>query len=858
MRFSRWTHLRLLSIFCVLGACGDPAPETNELPSTFPGAPVSASNLASDGRAFSNAREQVEAVRTFFNADDGTAIVLLHTKTTEEVEGSFSGLFLYASFFDGKRFTPPVSVRGEGDDVEAAPTMPRVLFLNTPSRRGDAIITFVRSEAAVSDRDEDRANESDRLFAAYFDRSESQKAASGELRHGFTPIATALDFDHDVTEGDDPDVIAVALVSDSLRGTHDFAHEPVEMRSGDPTSAVHIVFAKAQSNGAAQTGVVWQAVRFDLDQRGHTFTRQTTESEGTLASAGGPFVNDAMTGSFDSVDVDRGGGGIDEARGGTAYVHDNHFFWVIEELGADDEDAVLTDSVFASDGAVTPLRVGSAATSDADFTGIRSEEHVFGPDQGLDSLLVLVTEGGFSDGQNGSRASDTDLVAVRIAADGTSQEALEIDAFTAPIDETDADGDEIPANTAASSIGDVHARIARDGSYVAVLFTQENRTRGDLDDNDPETTNGPTNSVVYAQVIKTSDRTPLASSALSTPVKIPALESSGDNFPPPDPETGLPAPDDAANVRDVAFQIELGTGEQNELTYQSDPRRMFFSFTQATGAIPPGEMLLVNSLEVELGSREAAPTLSVGEPSFESSIVTLPNGVIAQDPAYDVELGTIVVDREDAPKGYLAFFFANANNTGDAGVEGATREPRLYAFDGVTTVLVSTAAEGSARLPSPESLFVRTVGTRSGSRVHVLWQERIRGSAATELCTRSFEKRRNAFAPAAAEPPVVIDLPSENVLVHDADFFVEGETVGVYFIESGHLFYEETRGDATRYHRTPGARDPALVDTDNTMDFLVTAETFAPRFTRDLSGAITIFQKADLTEATRAYIRVHD
>lgn len=836
-----YTWKRILTcaaLCCALTGCGGCDDENNPYltDSDFPGRDLTENNVGSDGRSFSNPDESIDdEPRIFWNVKNRTAIV---TYMTESESGG--QIFLNASFFDGTEFTPPVSIRGATDDGYEDFGDPQVLFLDAPNRTGDAIIIFTREDA----EDEFTPQRADRdanirLYGTYFDYSLRNEDQEGTVRHGFEPTATEIDFDNITQDpADDPDVIGYGFVSDSLRGTHVFDGSGAPALSGEPTTQVHIAFAKAQSSGATTVGARWHTVAFDLTQVGNAIPAQQANGAGTLLSAGGAFDEE-----FDSVD-------------GTFVVHNEHALWRVQNLGMSNTQDVVTDSIH-SPGGVTNVLLGSALTADNSSTNLPDREDVYGADHGLDALYAFFSESGFSSGMNGSRMGDGDLMVAQIANGGTSRELAEIDAYTSVYNDGDADNDLVYVNTTGAGIGSYQTRLNAEGTFVTVVFTQPSRTANDLDDGNMSVGAGPVNYVPYVQVVQTARdgvARSLGSSVLGAPIKVPAIESTGDYTTGNDVEQ--------LSTDAIDFQIELVTGAgAGTGAYQSNANRVFFSYEQAAdqagmGQIPSQKLLYVNGLDVTLGS---SPSAALTATTTTAARVALPGAAAGLDINWMISYDAVVVDRADAPNGYLAFFKCNANNASDTTVMDSFYEPRLYAYDGTTTSLVSTSAGIPTRLVSDEP-WVRTVGTGTGRRIHALWLESVDlVSSASELVARSYEKNGGTFAPAIDTSPVVLDLPTANT-VSAVTIGADGDTLGVYFTESGHIYYEETTGDATRFHESDGERDATIVDNDDFGSiFMGLALVYLAPFTDDLRDSMAMWAKPDIgSESIRLFVRVHD
>ncbi|MEW6775659.1 MAG: hypothetical protein AB1405_05165 [Bdellovibrionota bacterium] len=871
----------------ILGACqGDTIILQNLAPSNFPGSSVLDTSVADDGLAFSN-NGQVSSVNDFgvyWNVN-GTAILLFQAQSVNTGNWIF-----YASFFDGAKLTPPAQIRGENEDPAASVQDAQVLFLNTAAyersgastderaaaraRNGDAIVLFTRDDLdppATADEDSNR-----RLFASYFDKSEAAKAASGTLIHGFETAATAVDFDHVRTgAGNDEDVSTIGFASDSLHGTHDFANgNPSD--SGDATSFAYILFRKRQSTGGSTVDQRFQFVRFDLEQDGNAIDQQASASADTLNPP-------AAAGAFATADV------VDSGL----VVHNGHAIWRVQNLGAVSDD-VVTDSLFTGTGE-TDILLGSDVTGNTDTVDLPKAADVYGADHGLTSLYAFFTERDFSNNSNGSRASDRDVMLAKIDDGGTTREIREIDAFTGLVDTTDGDSDGAdlrPGDEGAVASNSVLTRINRTGEFITVLWRQVTSDQGDLTDNNATTDYPAKNDAVWAQAVqtrRTSTARAIANSVLAAAIKSPSLDSTGDEG------TGDDLYQD--DVESLAFQAELpwGQGFSNSggagrpdlgSAIQSDHLRMNWTSQQRADQAGAGntdeqERLLLSGIVVTLDATgSAAPTavLASEHDTLAEALVPLPG--VAAGVGYDVDwncgegcnFGPLAVDRGDDAGNVNVYFFANGNNLSDDGAAGAFTEERLYAFTGgASSALVSS--DGGADLAQAQTGSLQAVtvpasgnitGTNAdwgGTRTHVYWTEyaSVSGSAVV-LAARSFEKAATApdHVPALADVPAFLDNPSDGDL---NQFLVvpaaSGLTAGVYFDENGHLYYNETRTDASAYKKDAGLSAPDLVDNESDLD-LSSAGVFLPPVLGGLSDSLAVWSKVDPAGDERILIRIHD
>lgn len=175
----------------------------------FPGASVQDGNVADDQRAFSNSGENhaANSIRCTPNGSTGKMMVTYRTDST-----------LYAHYYDGETWTPPVSLGALDCNIPSIDADVIHAWVNTsehPSpgaqaRDGDCLLFWTANDA-----DQDGAATADAvnrcLFLTYFD---ADRAGDPAARHGFQEFASRLSGEDESGE----DVTVVAVCSDGLCG----------------------------------------------------------------------------------------------------------------------------------------------------------------------------------------------------------------------------------------------------------------------------------------------------------------------------------------------------------------------------------------------------------------------------------------------------------------------------------------------------------------------------------------------------------------------------------------------------------------------------------------------------------------
>lgn len=866
-------HASALTLTCLLGAagCSDTTTPSLLAPSAFPGSPITSAFLGDDKLAFSDsgAVSPVGDVRVFRNVANEDAI-LVYESSNNAGAGTTR---LFASYYNGRSLTAPVEILGAGERPTQNRSSIKVLFLNTGSfsgvdgtatsngraRNGDALIVYVGNDSDdVSSAQADDRDSNDRVYATYFDKSAAGAAASGTIIHGFETLARPIDFDHVLTGGgNDHDAIAAGFASDSLHGTHGFgsSHGGVTL-SGDATTFAQILVLKDPSVGGASVGRRWFAIPFDLGQAGNAFVAQSAAMSGQLDPAMGILE-----------DGDTMGNNVIVADGLVASQADN--------VDAAGEDRVVTATIFSQAAGTISIHLGSDPTADRDRTELPRVGDLYGPDHGVGAYYAFFTESEFTDGNDGSRAADRDLMLAQIDVGSASRFVREIDAYTAPISTTDGDMDGVVVRDGdgggvggGGMFGPLYStRVHRDGSFISVYMAQPSTEMTDLDDADANAIEAERNLVPYLQVVQTGrSAADLATSTLASALQAPALLSSGDV------NNGI----QQRNALDFAFQVGvpdasaavLGGPNQPADAWQRNANRIFFRYTQhndqnGAGNVQNEERLFTTGLEITAGTNAAtAPSAVLLRNDIPSALVQFPNtaaGSGSDDNWNNVgaPFSAQVVDRGTAAGEFLTIFLSNDNNVPDSSQNGAYEAERLYVWDGSATQLLSSAGQADWQTVARAPTIVM-----AGDRMHLVWTERSSTpSSELSVVARSIASDTTVVTatPALTEAPTKLDLVS-NGGVGAVSVSTSGSTVGVYMEEGGHVYYTQTTTDAAHYRVASGLPNPTLVDNDSAGDIqgwtLWNADGTSP-----MRRSFFVYQKSIVTGGStdeRLYVRIHD
>lgn len=885
----------------------------------YPGSQVQESNVADDGRAFTNQGQNAQgAAEIYWNVSNGTAIALYVLETATFPQDQL----LYAAYWNGNSWATPVQIRGADggafEDPQQAVQGFKALWINTAgstipeaaARNGDAIILFTRADmdpnVPVGSTTQEDSNI--RLWMSYFDVSAAALPASGDVVRGFNTAAITVDEDNTFTGvgSFDPGVSTFGFVSNSLDCAHEFTAETDMVDSGQPTDFVSIVYRK-DTGTTTPVGSRYRSKSIVGDAVDNTLANLLDVEEvltpgvGTLAT--GDSVGDVNT------------------NNDFFTVYDAHMFWqstiavVSSTVGSEFSTTVTR---FNEDGVESQINLGPApiANQAPDIVFVPRAAHVYGGDHGLASTDVIFRATGFITDQNpstGDTADDVDLYVARIDNEDTlARELVQVDNFSDTID-----NDGTGVQFVGRSITNVDTRINRTGQFITVLFNQANTdastdaTPAAIHDNTQlyvtviqtrRTNVDPLTGVTPARDLDVSvfDLTP-GTATIFEPRRAPAALA-----------TGLASANgDEPDVSEGSFQQELAGGQATSqaddvscdlgCVIQSNSNRVNFLYTQmvdigTSGTNLDEDRLLVSGIEVDLGDTDVdAPTFELVNTS-EVVVASRDIDYGADFSAFAMDAGDVTRDNLGVPSGDsgrpLVFYVLNQNNPTDNTVSGAFTETRAFVWDGASELLSTDDAREFGQVD--DLLGAITVAKNeditgsphhSGSTIHVYMIERVDNGTGNRrrLVTRSYNKGaindsdtandtlENRFTPnlvggTAAGDPVQIDQLTDGPLdvLGDVQVLSDGTTVGVYFDEDLHIYYTDTASDALGYDSLNGVPEPQLVDNDSDAGNAVLEWDIRARPVCDqLPKSMVIFVRDDDNtngnfNVTRAYVRVHN
>jgi len=792
----------------------------------YPGSQVVDSNVADDGKAFTNQAQSIQGndeFKVFRNVSNGTAIVLYVTETT-----SSGSTILNASYYDGSRFHAPVQIRGR--HLTASPQVfsdPfsgiggfKVLWLNTSgnstaevaARNGDALILFTATDESAAPGVTSGEEPNTRLWFTYFDVSAANAAAANGVQGGFTVDAITVDDEQIYSANTDPSVDAFGFASDSIHCAHEFTSGTDEVDSGDPTNGAIIVYAQQES---LTTGYRFHQNPVNLDA-------PDNDLDGLLAGESTiSIASSAVAG--------------DNVQSGGFLVYDEFMIYQTNVADAATTDFVATLVQFDEDGEVDVAELNTPVIASNDRSdGINDIEagDIYGRDHGLAALYVVFEEFGFAPDatpDTGDRDEDTDVVVAQINYDDASLTVQReiVDPFADTYDFTGGAADRDGSNTGANLIG---TRLNRSGDFITILMTEVNSDSTDT------ATITDINTLGYAAAVHTRRDTTLGATATRdldvsitdevaggnfTPVRIPSLVGSGITTTTADitnlqfqrdyvggqahSQANTDSENDQVDGQEGgAFMTRVGC--DRGCAFQSDAFQHNFTFEQVrTTGTPLIEDLFWNGIEVTV-TNVTANVADVTTPPELALVVTgaASDLVASRDTAYGQDFEPVAVDAGDLSRETtgeptlesgrpLIFYVLDRDNPTNAGATNNITDLGLFAWEDGEEVQVSTVGPRQDWDQFTALLDVVQVAVdenatsnpnHGGSRVHVLWLESRADDFGSgnvvdgiRLMTRSYEKSQIndndssndtlevRFTPDTTEDPVQIDNPIDGDLL---------------------------------------------------------------------------------------------
>lgn len=824
---------------------------------SFPGAPVQNGNVAHDQRAMSPDREAVAGGTCVMNGDRGTAMQVWLSFS----DGGLPPYHAYASYYDGETWTPPVHLAAADADF-SYPVGVQVAFLNTSNhaseaarlRDGDAILVW-----SARDTDDDGAGTADgvnrNLFSTYFNVSQAGDALAN---YGFQPLGTRMSLLDRAGE----DNGTVAIVTDGLCGEHRYGGGN-GYRYGDDTTGIVVAWLSAEDNDTTDPGVEDKALWyswFDPAAAGDP-ELPLVPSVASRISVFGYGASDTGMSSEETLIDDR------------VVVYNNLFFFRVAsraqpfsaspgfDLPATGLNSAYGDPMISNGDDVSleyvAFNLGTGSWAGGELASAPKSSTTLDVVESNMAFLVENNTGVFDWNDTPSvYGSDEGLAAVEIyfvdlasdpdAVTDFGNQAIDSELRMAQIMESTGALDSIATISVRDTTnfdnirqGDVSTRISRNGDYIWVMWHQPFAAGVFMD-----------RRVLACQLTTTrpaDDGTfvlPPVGTAISTPIP-------------------LSAEIDGIAVNWSAWQTALGY----RCGVQSDPDVMNIAFQHATGA---DDQVFIAKLRADLSPTPVpAATVSLFE-TFTNGLLTdlntmnnLYSDFIFTDAGANGDIVAAYVSDVDPTAALDLRLFSRRNGTGAGVVEIDSSTPVRQVITQNLRVAVTppgssigvfdlASAEDSPDRPHAASfvhfIFEEANSTEDSGLGQALRTRRFNASDTSTTFAESFvPSAGTAFA-----SPFQLSLPFVDPKDgSDARFVgmaISGDSVGVWFQELGHAYYQEVQdpgdGESTGWRVADGVTDPALVDDDSETEiFSVEGLYVYPCTCETLGGAILVWLK---------------
>ncbi len=868
---------------CKKGGSGGSSSKGSDYDLTaFPGAPVADGDVGDDGKGFSPPGTDMIAgsLRCTPNGDRGTMMV-----TYGVLSGDPPVANLIAQYYDGESWTPPVTLGAtDASSAVGSVTFSGVVhaWLNTSEnaadtasdRDGDCVI-FWQARDADDDGVLTPDGENRNLYSTYFNARQRDDISKG---FGFQTVGSRLSTQDEAGE----DVMSFGIATDGLCGEARWDVGRCSYRYGEQTSGI-VVFWNQRENVDGKDGFDDRAIYCCAIALDAPVTSDLPLTPG--AGVGAPVRLDiAGLGASDL------GASSAETQVDTCFLSYNNL--VVFRVAANNRTSDPDAATHVFDGAPTTYNAASAAgedssleavtfdlaagtvspatvlhavapvssptdalRNDADFLRRNAEPFTaaqpsaFGPDEGLAVVVLLSAES--DDDTNDSKADPADAGGLALSEIDPGTGALLSHALVS-------DGDPAIADFVDSRR--ISARISRNGDSVLVAWLQDAAGSSFIDQ-----------ALFAAQYLTTRPdgdglfTLPPLSSTLSAPV---AVNADTDGF----------------DVQNFAWQEGLSyiCGAQSD----PDVMNLAWSHPGATGdRLFTGRVLASHEAPAAVA---ATPALIA---SCDSSVWSLAPPVNDGGQEYRIidsgEGGNVFAVYNidvDATAGADIRVFASrtglAAGSGPVDSNLASREAGHQAF-----TLIGTPAGDSIGVFDPVSDTDSDDRPHGYSRIHLFFREQKTSVAAgtgMALRTRAFDTSDNGLAfgdsfnpnaGATFAAPFDLDLPLiDPAASEDADvrgFSVEDDAVGVFFTETGHIWYQEfhDNGSALGWINDSGVSHPLLVDDDVTSEsesdrVIASFELFSTRTCTcsTLHGATVFFTKIadDGSKNERLRVRIRE
>lgn len=838
---ARFTALAAAALLCALAGCrkGDSDSRGSGGPyelTAFPGAPVSDGDVSDDGKGASPPGTDMipRSLRCTPNGSRGTMMVTYGVETGDPPVASLIG-----QYFDGESWTPPVTL-GAADASAAAGsvTFTTVVhaWINTSEavtetasdRDGDCVI-FWKANDADGDGEVETDGVNRNLFVTYFNCRQSKDISKA---FGFQTTASRLS----IPDGEGEDVTSFGVATDGLLGEARWDTSKSTYRYGDETTGI-VVFWNQRENvdgkpGFEDRALWWCAIALDA--------AVPADTPLTPGSGIGAPVRAAIAG----LGASDAGASAAETQVDTCFLSYGNLLVFRVAANNRTEDADVATHVF--DGGASDYNSASAAgddasleclafdlalgaasapavlhavppvsspsdslRNDADFVRRNGDPFAveqpssFGPDEGLACVVLFSLES--DDDTNDSKGDPADAGGLAISEIDPATGAVLSHAIASASD---------PGVSDHVDSRSVSARISRNGDYVLVAWLQAVHAGSFTD--------VAVRVVQYVTTRPAGDGTfvlPPLSSTLS-----PTLTAGADA--------------DGFDVENFAWQ----EGLSYVCGGQSDPDVMNLAWSHPDST---GDRLF--------GCRVTASRVAPAAPASAPFLIASCDGPVWADApgVNDAGLAYRIVDSGEGGN-ILAVYNLDVDPAAGSDIRVWASRTGRGAGSGPVDSNVAEREAGLQELtligtPAGEEtgLYDAASGTDSShrphgfTRVHLFLREQKTAEAAgagMALRTRVFDTSDNglpfgdSFFPNAgttyADPfdldlPLVDPAPSDDAEV--VGYAVDADVVGVFFIETGHIWYQEYYAEdndvlSLRWVNDTGVSTPLLVDDDVTAE----------------------------------------
>lgn len=829
------------------------------LHAAFPGLPVSDHDVASDGLALSPPFEEFrDRMRVTWNGDRGTAVVTYVT-----------GGQLYAHYFDGKNFTPPIALvsaqTGSGASLNGDAV---VAFLNTKghpdpdaaARDGDALVVWVGSDEEA----DGAAGANDVLFSTYFNEEHHADALQN---FGFQLQADRIS----LADGAGEHVHHIGLVSDGLVGEARWEYDD-EYAWGDATTGISVVWEQLvdrEPQAGLQGDWTWKIASWDLGAAvpPDVPLPVATEKDGPIlafgASDSGVDSDETEVHGFhsynnlvffrvrsrasqglwgelsqgygslvDDVDVTIQYVAVDLANGAAGPANTLHAMFP-DSTDRDESHAILDASLQSNDG------------------WTRNASCIYGSDEGLACCVVMHRE---------------------LTWDATADDFGEIEADgrlrVSQIGESDGillDGeflDEEDGDIRDPVLGGVSLRLSRNGDYIWFAW----RKPADAGPSGPSPEDG---EALWVRQLLTTRLDPGGG--------VPAVPPLAERLGPP---IQVSAPAGPLDSVDYVWQGHLGyvTG------IQSDPDVLHLFFDE--GGIA-NDVIRDARLEADVD-----PTFGIAPGVTVTHVETIDNATLAVNPEVgdhawrwsSVDAGSdgdVLVfywkDLDPSPSAVQGRLFAERVGSGAVEISSKFGE---FSVPEQMLAVVATPAGSAIGAFDPATGIDDPKRAHPASHVHVVFrEERAEGRS---LLTRRYEagppvSLGEAFVPNAGfafQPPFPLSSPASDASPEGPEILFgiggparapsmacDGDRVGAWFLQLDHLWYQEFQpGGLEWLVDASGDSKPDPVDEGNPAPVYFCARFSPPLLPRrELNHAMSFWTKdVDGSGVHRAQARVRD